>query len=149
LGTGLVFKIKEFGMENQHRKIAGYRELNQNEINLMNEIKTLGSQLLTVQKELMFNLQAELTKLAVDARDSVSEESAHKLAYFKDADPLRWASIGKTDIETGVMALVRAVARPASLPTVDLTSFNGVSKTAIPENPTQDDLNAWSAANRS
>jgi hypothetical protein len=28
------------------------------------------------------------------------------------AEPLRWASIGKTDIQTGVMALVRAVAQP-------------------------------------
>lgn len=32
-------------MENQHRKIRGYRELNQVEIDLMNEIKTLGPQI--------------------------------------------------------------------------------------------------------
>ena len=29
-------------MENQHRKITGYRELSQAEIDLMNEIKALG-----------------------------------------------------------------------------------------------------------
>lgn len=29
-------------MENQHRKIKGYRELTQEEIDLMNEIKMLG-----------------------------------------------------------------------------------------------------------
>ena len=28
-------------MENQHRKITGYRELNQDEIDLMNEIKAM------------------------------------------------------------------------------------------------------------
>ena len=31
---------------------------------------------------------------------------------FKEADPLHWAAIGKTDIQTGIMALMRAVAQP-------------------------------------
>ena len=30
-------------MDNQHRKITGYRELSQDEINLMNEAKALAS----------------------------------------------------------------------------------------------------------
>ena len=30
------------------------------------------------------------------------------------AEPERWAAIGKTDIQTGIMALVRAVAQPAA-----------------------------------
>jgi len=32
-------------MENQHRKIKGYRELSQEEIDLMNQIKTKGAEL--------------------------------------------------------------------------------------------------------
>lgn len=32
-------------MDNQHRKIKGYRELTQAEIDLMNEIKTKGAEL--------------------------------------------------------------------------------------------------------
>lgn len=32
-------------MENQHRQIKGYRELTQEEINLMNEIKSKGAEL--------------------------------------------------------------------------------------------------------
>ena len=32
-------------MDNQHRKITGYRELTQDEINLMNEVKALGPQM--------------------------------------------------------------------------------------------------------
>jgi hypothetical protein len=32
-------------MENQHRKIKGYRELSQEEIDLMNEIKSKGAEL--------------------------------------------------------------------------------------------------------
>ena len=31
-------------MENQHRKITGYRELTENEIELMNVVKKLGEQ---------------------------------------------------------------------------------------------------------
>lgn len=72
-------------MDNQHRKISGYRELSQHEINLMNEIKAFGPQ-----------LQALVDKL-------------------RDADHMldqRWVSIGATDLQTGLMALTRAVARP-------------------------------------
>ena len=32
-------------MDNQHRKISGYRDLKQEEIDLMNEIKAFGPQL--------------------------------------------------------------------------------------------------------
>ena len=33
---------------------------------------------------------------------------------FMAAEPMRWAAIGKTDIQTGIMALVRAVAQPTN-----------------------------------
>ncbi|MCX7112115.1 MAG: hypothetical protein NTX45_18720 [Proteobacteria bacterium] len=71
-------------MENQHRQIKGYRELSQAEIDLMNEIKTKG---------------AELGELVV------------KLQTTEGLDQ-RWVSIGKTDFQTGLMALTRAVAQP-------------------------------------
>ena len=71
-------------MENQHRQIKGYRELNETEIALMNEIKEKG---------------AELGAL---------------VAKLKAAEGLdhRWVSIGATDFQTGLMALTRAVAQP-------------------------------------
>ena len=34
---------------------------------------------------------------------------------FEAAEPLRWAAIGKTDIQTGLMALTRAVAQPSGV----------------------------------
>lgn len=71
-------------MENQHRKIKGYRELTQEEINLMNEIKEKG---------------VELGQLV------------GKLRALDGADG-RWVSIGATDLQTGLMALTRAVAKP-------------------------------------
>lgn len=71
-------------MENQHRKIKGYRELTQEEIDLMNAIKTKG---------------AELGELVEKLRGT-------------DGIDQRWVSIGQTDLQTGLMALTRAVAQP-------------------------------------
>ena len=71
-------------MENQHRKISGYRELSQVEIDLMNEIKQQGVAL---------------------------GELVAKLKLHPGLDQ-RWVSIGATDLQTGLMALTRAVAQP-------------------------------------
>ncbi len=71
-------------MDNQHRKIVGYRELTQEEINLMNEIKEKGKEL---------------------------GELVAKLRASSELDQ-RWISIGATDLQTGLMALTRGVARP-------------------------------------
>ena len=71
-------------MDNQHRQIKGYRELSQDEIEVMNEIKAKG---------------AELGALVA------------KLRAAEGVD-LRWVNIGATDFQTGLMALTRAVAQP-------------------------------------
>lgn len=73
-------------MDNQHRQIKGYRELSEDEIALMNEIKAKG---------------AELGAL-VD-----------KLRAAPGLDQ-RWVSVGATDLQIGLMALTRAVAQPNS-----------------------------------
>ena len=71
-------------MENQHRKIKGYRELSQEEIDLMNEIKAKG----------------------IELGDLVT-----KLRSTEGLDQ-RWVSIGATDLQTGLMALTCGVAQP-------------------------------------
>lgn len=73
-------------MKDQHEKIKGYRNLTQEEIDFMNEIKEHGEKL---------------------------GDLIDKLSSLQDVDK-RWLSIGKTDLQTGVMALVRSVARPTS-----------------------------------
>ena len=73
-------------MDNQHQKIKGYRDLSQEEIDVMNEIKAHGEMLSTL----------------IDKLNSI--HSTDK----------RWVSIGKTDLQTGIMALVRSVAQPTS-----------------------------------
>lgn len=106
-------------MENQHRKIAGYRELSQAEIDLMNRIKAKGAELLGLQAELvdLMKLQ-EMNKLnAMDQAPTSDAEAEAKAEFnrFHAAEPFRWAAVGKTDIQTGIMALVRAVAQPAGV----------------------------------
>ena len=68
----------------QHRKITGYRELNQEEIDAMNEVKAMGIKL---------------------------GELVEKLENNKDLDQ-RWIESGKTDLQKGLMALTRSIARP-------------------------------------
>lgn len=115
-------------MENQHRKIAGYRELSQEEVNLMNRIKVKGSELLALQAELDESLTLSMRVAILDAITEVGDvENQHdairthngpaceEYRRGRAADPRRWAAIGKTDIQTGIMALVRAVAQPGGV----------------------------------
>ena len=78
------FKNERAKMDNQHRKIKGYRELNQDEIDTMNEVKAMGVKL---------------------------GELVEKLENNKDLDQ-RWIESGKTDLQKGLMALTRSIARP-------------------------------------
>ena len=78
------FKNERAKMDNQHRKIKGYRELNQEEIDAMNEVKAMGIKL---------------------------SELVEKLENNKDLDQ-RWIESGKTDLQKGLMALTRSIARP-------------------------------------
>ena len=73
-------------VDNQHKQIKGYRDLNPQEIALMNKIKTQGEELGDLVQEL--NETAGIDQ--------------------------RWVAIGKTDLQTGIMGLVRSVAKPES-----------------------------------
>ena len=99
-------------MENQHRKISGYRELSQEEIDLMNRIKAKGAELMDLQAELVDHIKTN-RQACVMSRVAVLDQD--KLARMDAAEPECWAAIGKTDIQTGIMALVRAVAQPAGV----------------------------------
>lgn len=82
-------------MDNQHRKITGYRELSQQEIDLMNMVKSCG----------------EVLQAATERVDAFLTEDNEEHGT-PDAESRRWLEIGKTDLQTGLMALTRAVARP-------------------------------------
>jgi hypothetical protein len=73
-------------MENQHEQIAGYRDLTQDEVDLMNAAKELGNR--------VGQFITELEQVAgVDKR---------------------WLAIAKTDLQKGIMFLVRSIARPTT-----------------------------------
>lgn len=70
-------------VDNQHRKIKGYRDLSEEEIVLM-KLKSLDNSLVLLQAD---------------------------CEGILDADP-RWLNIGKAHLQQGLMAYKRAVAKP-------------------------------------
>ena len=101
-------------MDNQHRKISGYRELSQAEIDLINRAKAMEKEFLALQEEVVKHIkdavQATTGMLPLNAAQA--EEKASEMERTRIAEPFRWAAIAKTDIQTGTMALVRAIAQP-------------------------------------
>jgi hypothetical protein len=82
-------------MDNQHRKIDGYRELDLQEIGLINAIKEKGRELI--------ELQQRVYELPVCGDDELGTMEGQREM---------WAKQSHINIETGVMQLVRAVAQP-------------------------------------
>ena len=114
----------------EKQKIKDYRELSKEEIDLINRIKTTGAELLKLQQELTARLDTDTEyKLAEACRSikgmefegrpytvySGSSKECDEYRRFEAAEPLRWAAIAKTDIQQGIMALVRAIAQPETL----------------------------------
>ena len=73
-------------MDNQHQKIQGYRDLSQEEINLMNEGKALAQQ---------------------------CGEFIAKLEAIESTDK-RNVALGKTNLQQGFMWAIQAVAQPTT-----------------------------------
>lgn len=89
-------------MENQHRKISGYRELSQEEIDLMNEAKELGEKLGSFVEKLSD---------AVVPPGQAPKVDGEQPGYSVDG---RWLAIAKTDLQKGIMALIRSLAQPTT-----------------------------------
>ena len=77
-------------MDQQHTKIKGYRDLSQDEINLMNRFK---------------QFEAELM-LFINSLEATPEEITRK----------RDLAIAKTHLQTGFMWGVKAIAKPEEIP---------------------------------
>lgn len=92
-------------MENQHRKITGYRELTAAEIALMNEIKEHAERTLALARMVEAHLRGQLR---------AASENFDENLRIDAAQPGRWIAIAKTDLQTGFMALTRAVAQPTT-----------------------------------
>ena len=97
-------------MDNQHKLIAGYRDLTEDEIALMNEVKVKAAEVGTLVEKLRerlpaFKMDGEPIQVGDQTLIGVSEE-----AYETD----RWMTIGTDHLQQGFMALTRAVARPTT-----------------------------------
>ena len=89
-------------MENQHKQIKGYRDLSQEEINLMNKIKALAEQV------------GELVKETTEQCQWVNQTEISPVDYQDYVDANDWALSAKEDLQVGFMKLIRAVAKPQS-----------------------------------
>lgn len=86
-------------MDNQHRKIMGYRELSQEEIELINMIKGYGV--------LLEGLVDKCRRVDVEEGKNGDREHDERLD-----EASRWRAIAKTHFQQGLMALTRSVAKP-------------------------------------
>ncbi len=73
-------------MQDQHKQIKGYRDLTQEEIDLMNRLKQKGEEIFALIQEL--NVNSETDK--------------------------RCVALGQTNVQQGFMWLIRSVARPTN-----------------------------------
>ena len=89
-------------MDNQHKKIKGYRDLSQAEIDLMNRIKA--------HAELTQSLLIEVKNL----RNEMQSEMAPPINSDQFSESMRCLALAKTNLQTGQMWFVRAVALPES-----------------------------------
>lgn len=98
-------------MENQHRKISGYRELSQVEIDLMNEIKAKGLEL----QSLCDRVDAYITQQrGYAAHQEAHENAPAEVSRLDAAQPEKWASLARDGFQSNLMYLTRSVAQPTT-----------------------------------
>lgn len=110
-------------MDNQHRKITGYRELTEADIDEMNRIKAEGIALGEIIDRVLAHVakqrrvvQADLRRAegaaTVEEAQAIGNPAKDEIARLDAAQPERWATIARTHFQEGLMALTRAVAQP-------------------------------------
>lgn len=92
-------------MDNQHRKIKGYNELTQEQIDLMNKIKQHGANL----ELLCAEVQTSLFDTAPD-HEPTTPDGVVAADQFRSAYGFYLS--GLHDLQVGLMKLTRSVARP-------------------------------------
>ena len=78
-------------MDNQHKKIRGYRDLSQDEIDLINKGKAIAEECGALIEEI--------------------NALGHKARIHLDH---RWLALGKTHLQEGFMAITRSIAKPTT-----------------------------------
>ncbi|ELK5289355.1 hypothetical protein Q6670_004022 [Salmonella enterica] len=116
----------------QKTPITGYRQLSPEDIDLVNTLKAKGAELLAFYDLITSRtnnqgntLWANVENAKVlakaqeghpgheDAQEYLKQAEA-AFASFQQAEPFRWAAMGRSDIQKGMMCLIRAVTQPDS-----------------------------------
>jgi len=88
----------------QQPKITGYRQLTEEEGRLMNEIKALGQ-----------SIEGHCAMIASHLRTQRTEAGMLPEGQrIEAAEPQRWLAMARSDFQTALMKLTRAVAQPSS-----------------------------------
>lgn len=122
----------------QHRRIAGYRELAPYEVALMNRIKAHGNETHALLDEVQRHVAAQFAAtyptyaeptadadaetrafeatIGTDCIDTPEQTAAKhvEIERLKQTNPFRWHAIAGTHMQEGLMALTRAVAQPTT-----------------------------------
>jgi hypothetical protein len=91
--------------------IDGHRTLKPSEIALINEIKLTGVLLQSLIDLVTKHVDNEANKL-MDFEELNSPANKAELERMLDAQPHKWISRARIDLQTGLMKLTRAVAQP-------------------------------------
>lgn len=97
-------------MDQQHTLIKGYRDLTQQEIDLMNRIKAFGPELEKLCDELFEYHVNQCQNAESEAANGKPDEYNRLMA----AAPLLWLGEGRLRLQMGLMSLIRSVAQPTS-----------------------------------
>lgn len=120
----------------QKTPIIGYRQLTPEDIELVNALKAKGAELLAFYDLITSRLNNQGNTLWANEQNAgvlarakegkLGEEDEHAAALeahkqaeaafasYQKAEPFRWAAMGRSDIQKGMMCLIRAVTQPDS-----------------------------------
>ena len=91
-------------MEDKPQPIKGYRSLTAKELELINEVKEHAEH----TRELVNRVEHYIL-----AQDSQAKPDGY-VPHSTVTHPMRWAALARTDLQTGYMALTRAIAQPTT-----------------------------------
>lgn len=94
-------------MQNQHQKIKGYRELNQEEVDLMNEVKALGP----LVEAVIQKVTAYVANQRYNCMNEVNNQVFDVEEYERlcKANPEKFIALSTDNFQIGLMMLTRAI----------------------------------------
>lgn len=93
-------------MDNQHRQIEGYQELDAEKIRLFNQITEEGKRL--------DELCSVIRSYNIIEAKQKQIETGEVPVFSTATSPDRWAAMAATDFQTGLMFLKRSLAKPTT-----------------------------------